>query len=236
MLSSQNNIAMITAIEIKKLAFDLGADLCGIASTKRFHNAPEGFRPKDLYSDAKSVIAFAKKLPDGVFYTKSPIPYSVMDDIAMHEIMRLTFEIAVKLEKYKIRSVPIPSEPYEYWDKETMTGKGLLSLKHAGYLAGLGVIGRNGLLCNSDFGNLIKIGAVLTNADLDSDPIIKYDFCSDDCNLCIDSCPSGALSKEDVLQKNCRMYSESHNKKGIPVTVCYNCRSICPNSSGWRYN
>ncbi len=222
--------------EIKKLVFDLGADLCGIASVERFYNAPEGFHPKDLFPNSKSVIVFAKKLPEGVYYTKSPIPYSVMDDIALHEILRITFEICVKLEKYKIMAVPVPSEPYDYWDKDTMTGKGLLSLKHAAYLAGLGVIGRNGMLCNPDFGNLIKIGAVITNADLESDLVIDYDFCSDDCNLCIENCPSGALTRENVLQKNCRLYSESRTKKGIPVTVCYNCRSICPYRAGWRYN
>ncbi len=225
---------MITADEIKKLALDLGADLCGIASIDRFVNTPEGFRPTDLYRDAKSVISFAKKLPEGVYYTKSPISYSVMEDIALSEIMRLTFEISVKLEKYKIKTVPIPSEPYEYWDEDTMTGKGLLSLKHAAYLAGLGVIGRNGLLCSPVAGNSIKIGALITNAVLESDPIIKYDFCSDDCNLCIDSCPSSALSIEGVLQKNCRLYSEGFTTKGKPITVCYKCRQICPNRSGWR--
>jgi epoxyqueuosine reductase QueG len=115
-----------------------------------------------------------------------------------------------------------------------MTGKGMLSLKHAGYLAGLGVIGRNSLLCNPDLGNLIRIGAVLANVYLEADPIINYDFCSDECNLCIDNCPSGALSKDDVLQKNCRLYSESHTTKGSPITVCNNCRRICPNHAGWR--
>lgn len=225
---------MLKADEIKKLVLDSGADLCGIASVDRFINAPEGFRPTDVYPDTKSVIVFAKKLPESIYYTKSPIPYTFVDDIALHEILRLTFEISVKLERYKIKAVPVPSEPYEYWDKDTMTGKGMLSLKHAGYLAGLGVIGRNTLLCNPQFGNLIKIGAVITNTDFEADPIIDYDFCSDDCNLCIDNCPSGALSKGSVVQKNCRLYSESSTKKGAPITVCNNCRKICPNRAGWE--
>ena len=225
---------MIKANEIKKIVLDLGADLCGIASIDRFKNAPEGFRPTDLYPDTKSVIVFAKKLPESIYYTKSYIPYSFVDDIALHEILRLTFEISVQLEKYKIKAVPIPSEPYEYWDKDTMTGKGMLSLKHAGYLAGLGIIGRNSLLSNPEYGNLIKIGAVITNTDLEADPIINYDFCSDDCNLCIDNCPSGALSNESVLQKNCRLNSEGSTKKGAPITVCNTCRKICPNRSGWK--
>lgn len=227
---------MTRALEIKELVLTLGADLCGIASVDRFDNAPEGFHPKDLYSECKSVIVFAKKLPESIFYSNSFIPYSFVDDIALHEILRLSFEISVKLEKLNISAMPIPSEPYEYWDKDSMTGKGMISLKHAGYLAGLGVIGRNSLLCNPEFGNLIKLGAVIANVDIEADPIINYDFCSDNCNLCIDNCPSGALGGKSVIQRNCRLNSEGSTKKGAPITICNNCRKICPNRTGWIRN
>ena len=33
---------------IKNLAFDLGADACGVASASAFSGAPEGHRPGDL--------------------------------------------------------------------------------------------------------------------------------------------------------------------------------------------
>lgn len=227
---------MTRALEIKKIVLTLGADLCGIASVDRFDKAPEGFHPKDLYSECKSVIVFAKKLPESIFYSNSFIPYSFVDDIALHEILRLSFEISVKLEKLNISAMPIPSEPYEYWDKDSMTGKGMISLKHAGYLAGLGVIGRNSLLCNPEFGNLIKLGAVIANVDIEADPIINYDFCSDNCNLCIDNCPSGALGGKSVIQRNCRLNSEGSTKKGAPITICNNCRKICPNRTGWIRN
>jgi len=225
---------MANSQQIKDIVRSLGADLCGIASVERFNTHPDGFQPRDIYPDCKSIIVFAKKIPESVFYTKSYIPYSFVDDIALHEVLRLSLDISVKLERQNISAMPIPSEPYEYWDKDSMTGKGLLSLKHAGYLAGLGIIGRNTLLCNSEYGNLLKLGAVLTNADLEPDPIINYDFCSDSCNLCIKNCPSGALKKDSVIQKNCRLYSESSTKKGAPITICNNCRKVCPHRAGWK--
>ena len=45
----------MTAGEIKSIAFDLGADLCGIAPVDRFSSAPKGFHPIDIYEkpDAK---------------------------------------------------------------------------------------------------------------------------------------------------------------------------------------
>ena len=227
---------MINSFVVKEMVFGLGADLCGIASVDRFGDAPVGFRPTDLYPECKSVIVFAKKLPESVFYTESTIPYSFVDDIALHEVLRLSLDIAVGLEKRNIVAVPIPSEPYDYWDKDSMTGKGLVSLKHAGYLAGLGIIGRNTLLCNPEFGNLIKLGAVLSNAELEADPILCVDLCSDKCNLCLKSCPSGAIKESSVDQKKCRLQSEGTTKKGEPITVCNNCRRVCPNRAGWKKN
>ena len=48
---------------IKQLAADLGADLCGIATEERFSGAPDGFRPRDIYSKCRSVIVIAKRVP-----------------------------------------------------------------------------------------------------------------------------------------------------------------------------
>jgi hypothetical protein len=42
---------------IRSLAYDLGADLCGIAPVERFDDAPPGFRPRDIFPQAKSVVA-----------------------------------------------------------------------------------------------------------------------------------------------------------------------------------
>jgi epoxyqueuosine reductase len=222
------------ASDIKDLVLSLGADLCGIAPGERFDSAPDGFRPKDLYDEARSVIVFAKRVPESVLHANSCIPYSFADDVVTNEILKISIEVATKLGNLGIIAVPIPSTPYDYWDEETMTGKGLLSLKHAGYLAGLGVIGRNTLLCNKEYGNMIKLGALITNIELEPDSIMDHDFCSDKCNLCIDGCPSGALGKNSVIQKNCRLYSETTTSKGAPITVCYNCRKVCPNRNGWK--
>lgn len=225
---------METASEIKKIARELGADLCGIASVDRFAKSPEGFKPTDLYADAKSVVVFAKRMPAGVLVAKSTIPYSVADAISLHETHRIGFDLAVRLEDLGYIAVPVPAEPYRFWDAESMTGKGLVSLKHAGYLAGLGIIGKNSLLCNERFGNLIKLGAVLVNAAFEQDAPACDDVCPASCNLCIRSCPSGALGGSSVNQKKCRSYSEGTTDKGAEITVCNECRKVCPNRNGWR--
>jgi hypothetical protein len=42
-------------------------------------------------------------------------------------------------------------EPYEYWDDKIPEGKGIISLRHAGELAGVGKIGKNNLLINTTY-------------------------------------------------------------------------------------
>jgi epoxyqueuosine reductase QueG len=219
---------------IKKIAFDLGADLCGIASVERFDKAPAGYHPKDLFPDVRSMIVFAKRLPHSLFMTDSPIPYSVMNECVAKEVIRLSYELSLKLEDLQITALPVPSDPYDYWDSETMTGKGLISFRHAAVMAGIGVIGKNGILNNPVYGNLIKLGVVLLNVKLDSDPLIEDSFCPEHCDLCIQHCPSEALGPEPVKQKNCRLYSETSTKKGASITSCYNCRKVCPSWNGWK--
>jgi len=214
--------------EINDLAYASGADICGIASIERFINAPEGFHPHDIFQDTKSVIAFARRVPAGPMKSKNLFSYSISDEIATDQIRHITYNLALKLEDSGYIAVPVYTEPYSYWDKETLTGKGDLSLKHAGHLAGLGVFGNNHLLYNYKYGNMIKLGAVLINAEVEPDEIQTFSFCRESCSLCIKNCPSGALGPGSVTQNKCRNQSEILSSKGYPLTGCTICRTICP--------
>lgn len=224
---------MTTSAEIKELARHCGADLCGISPVERFVDAPEGFHPHKIYPGAKSVIVFAVKEAESPLYSTSFIPYTFMSDKILEKVFDVTIAMVGALEKKGLIAVPVPSEPYEYWDKEKMTGKGILSLKHAGYLAGLGVMGRNTLLVNKTYGNLIRLGAILTNAKLEGDTIQDFVFCNDSCNLCINSCPGEAIDNNHVAQWKCRPNSVYTNEKGYTLYVCNNCRKVCPFRAGF---
>jgi epoxyqueuosine reductase QueG len=219
-------------IEIKNAAYESGADICGIASIERFSSAPAGFHPSDIYKDTKSVAVFARRLPKGAVCTGNPLTYSISENIVTDQIRNITYNFSLLLEDKGVKGVPVYTEPYAYWDKDTMTGKGDLSLKHAGYLAGIGVFGRNHLLYNYKYGNLIKLGAMLINIEVAQDEIQSFTFCKDSCLLCLKNCPSGALETDSVVQKKCRNHSESLTVKGYPVTTCNSCRTICPYSYG----
>jgi len=226
---------MIDANSVKNIAQELGADLCGIASMDRFSEAPKGFGPIDIYTDTKSVVVIAKRFPEGPFLSKSLIPYVVACDTILNEVIQLTCDLCCRLEQEEdVIAVPVPSQPYGYWDEEKCEGKGILSLRHAGYLAGLGVFGRNTLLTNATFGNRIVLGAALLNIMVEPDDLAGYDFCLTDCQICIKSCPAGAIDGKSVNQKLCREKSQGHTKKGDHIYLCNNCRKLCPNGKGFN--
>jgi epoxyqueuosine reductase len=224
---------MITGQWIKDSALALGADLCGIAPVERFDQAPAGFHPRDLFPQAQSVVVLAKRVPEGPFHATSAIPYTTTNNVILMGVIRLTISLCDAIEQQaNVRAVPIPSEPYEYWDAENREGKGLLSLKHAGRLAGLGLITANTLLTNERYGNRICLGALLLDAELQGDDVADYGFGCEQCHRCIDACPVHAIDGGTVNQKLCRGNSGGKTAKGDVLYVCNACRRICPNGAG----
>lgn len=217
---------------IKEIFLNLGADLCGIASISRFTDTPAGFHPTDVYVECKSVIVFAKSIPKGTAYVSPRIVYNKANDINAGELDRISFLASIEIEKLGGIAVPIPSDgPYEYWDNEKMEARGIISMKHAAVLAGLGSLGKSTLLLTKKYGNLVSIGAVLTNLDLISDPL-SDDLCISGCRLCLDSCPPKALDGKTANQKLCREYAYDTTKRGFSTVNCNKCRVVCPKTLG----
>lgn len=217
---------------IKQIIAKLGADVCGIAEAERFEDAPAGFHPTDIYKDCKSVIVFAKNMPRGLAYVSPRIVYNKATDMNLAELDRVSYLASIEIEKLGGIAVPLPSDsPYEYWDDDKTEGRGLLSMRHAAVLAGIGSMGKNNLIINQKYGNMINIGAVLTNLNLESDPLSE-ELCISGCRLCLDSCPQKALNGVTVSQKLCRAFTYSSNKRGFGVCNCNKCRIVCPRAFG----
>lgn len=223
----------VSARGVKSIAFELGADLCGIASGERFSEAPAGFRPTDIWGRCRSVLVFAKRLPGGSLSASSCIPYTYFNRLITEEVEALTLTLSRRLEDLGVESCPVPSDdPSEHWEPDRSYARGVLSLRHAGYLSGLGRLGKNTLLVNDRLGNMIQLGALLLDRDFEADPIASYETCREECRLCIDSCPEGALDGTTVNQQACRHLSVFRNERGFVLKKCWECRKVCPNHRG----
>ena len=219
--------------KIKEIVFKHRADLFGIAPVGRFNGAPKGFHPRNIYSKTEAVIVFAVKLPSETLFAESPIPFTHMNTSAMRRVDAITYAISTDLDRDGVKNVLIPTDdPYEYWDPDKQEGRSILSLRHAAMLAGLGKLGRNSLLINKDYGNMIQIGALLTDKKIEPDPLADYEACPPKCRICLDACPQRALTGETVIQKLCRPISNFQTEKGYIIKKCFECRRKCPRTLG----
>lgn len=214
---------------IRKAILNLGADVCGFSHIDRFEEAPRGFHPTDIFEGCRSVIVFGISLPKGLYCVPPRLVYGHFNDATCPEVDRIALLGAKFIEKsFSSAAVPLPCDcPYEYWDADKTEGRGLISMKHAAVNAGLGTLGKSTLLLNPDYGNMLTIGAILTDLELESDPLDES-ICIEDCTICITHCPVSALDGIRANQKACRKNTFGETARGFSTVDCNTCRTVCP--------
>jgi len=221
-------MATIDSETAKRYGTEAGASVVGIASSDGFGSAPEGYRPSDVLEGCRSVIVLGVPFPEEAF--SDPCKYTEVRAELIERTNGLVKEVAKRIKKDGYKAKEITSIGGRYVDGFTRSP---ISLKHAAECAGLGVIGKNYLLINPEYGTRLWFCAVITDAELVPDKRTEYDIC-DDCGVCVDSCPCGALNDITSFgKKGCAKHSFRYvNKKWM--MDCFKCRSVCPHSFGIR--
>ncbi|MCL2863069.1 MAG: 4Fe-4S binding protein [Methanimicrococcus sp.] len=206
---------------VKELGLKAGAWVAGIAASKDFDLAPEGYKPTDTLPECLSVIVFGIPVPKDALETTEEYTNS------RKKMIEKINDISKDVEK-QIRANGYRAQAINGFGGKWVNGRqyGLISLKHAAELAGLGVIGRNKLLINPKYGTLLWLGAVLTNADLIPDNRIQDSICNN-CNKCVELCPSNALENPEMFKtKECSRWAFKQ-VSGKMVVNCFLCRNRC---------
>lgn len=218
-----------TSTHVKNAAKELGADLCGIATADRFTEAPGGHHPTDVLPECKSVIVLACEFPRSSL-NGGLAAYTCARDQMDDKMDALAGAMAESLKSLGVIAFPKKASGPCKWDESNRL-RDIISLKHAAALAGLGRIGKNTLLINNKYGNMLWLSAVLTSAALDADPVATYEACLPECSLCIESCPVGALGNEFMEQRLCQNHA-FRKENGAEQVLCYSCRQVCPRCLG----
>lgn len=117
-----------------------------------------------------------------------------------------------------------------YEARNHMDGNYLVHCVSMAYQAGLGEIGRNGLLTTPEFGSRVRLGVITTNLELEENVPIDFGLkamCVQ-CRKCIRTCPGQSISKEDdpdlwtINQESC------YDRWRSLGTDCGICICVCP--------
>ncbi len=104
--------------------------------------------------------------------------------------------------------------------------------------AGIGWIGKCGLLVTEEFGSALRMAVVLTDAAFSWKQPVGASLCGD-CDECVKACPAGAATGEDWIKGMEREeYYNAHlcheyildviKAKGISANICGICIGVCP--------
>ncbi|MDR1955187.1 MAG: 4Fe-4S binding protein [Candidatus Methanoplasma sp.] len=205
--------AEINSEMVKELGIEAGAAVVGIASSKDFGSAPGGKRPSDVLESCLSVVVLGIPFRQDALL-KNSVEYTEIRNEALRRMNDIAKEVTKQIKSKGYDAVTIVSVSEK------------ISLKHAAELAGLGVIGRNYLLTNPEYGNLLWFSAVLTNADLTPDERARYTVCNN-CNICVEMCPTKAL--DDPVSFGRKECSSNFKMVGGKLDIrCFLCRKVCP--------
>ena len=106
--------------------------------------------------------------------------------------------------------------------------------------AGIGFIGKNGLVISKEFGSYMFLGELITNLELEPDSPVDYD-CGD-CNRCVEACPTSCLLGDSTMDARRCLSFQTQDKgmmdlefrKKIKTVIygCDICQICCPYNKG----
>ena len=105
---------------------------------------------------------------------------------------------------------------------------------------GLGVIGKNSLLINEEYGSFVFIGICLSALKPVS-PLMPIKSCIN-CGICAATCPGNAIGDGIILSENClsglsqkKILTDAEQKKVTEARLCWGC-DICQNACPMNKN
>src|SRR5690554_703222 len=209
---------------IKGLAKFFRADLVGIAQMQEHHYySHRGRRPEVYGQEVKDFhkygIVFAVEMDRDMIYRAPQLPEAVAVARGYMDVSVLGMVLA-----YYIRQLG-------YQARNHMEGSYLVLAPPLARDAGLGEMGRNGLLVTPQFGPRVRLGVVTTDLPLQADGPVDYgisEFCTE-CEKCVKTCPGMCIPAGEPQGERWKINPEECYRKWRALgTDCGICLAACP--------
>lgn len=194
----------LTSQMIKQFGLSRGLDMVGVAPVSRFAGAPDQMNPALIHPQAKSVIVTLRRIPRGTYRgIEEGTHWSNYTFYAYNRLNTFfrplgTYETACFIEDHGFEAIPIypgvpEANPYRQPLREGQPGPDIYpAIRIAGVAAGLGEIGWSKVFLTQRFGPRQRLGMIVTDAELEPDPILEPSLCSR-CMACARECPGHCI-------------------------------------------
>jgi len=217
----------------------LGASLVGLADIREFAPWPRAISIALALDPA--ILKGAKNGPTPEYYKEYLRANSTLNEIAQR-----TAQLLLRAG-YGAEAFPATIGDSDQQSEYERTLSAAFQHKTAATRAGLGFIGKSGLLITPDFGPAVRLVTVFTDLPFPTGQPILEGRCGG-CRLCVEACPAGAIkgrewragmAREELLEAHtCRREAKRLLKErvGADETVCGICVAICPYGQRARTN
>lgn len=228
----------LSSAMIKDLAKKLGAggggvEVVGVANIERFAGAPERMHPSNIFPDCRSVISIVQPIPrstyrgitEGTHWNN----YTYYAYNRLNVVFRpmLTDEISRFIEDHGYEAVPIYPGVPEMLDPLAMNpvpGRPAndvnLNIRIAAMACGLGEIGWSKVFLHPVFGPRVRIGNILTDAELEPDALIKPGTICKRCMKCVRDCPGNAIPPKDGPKISIEIEGQEYDWGDVSMGRC----------------
>ncbi len=216
---------------IKQKILNWGATVVG------FGDVSQGLVPELRHLPVAISIAITNSpAPDTVLQNGATIAYSHQCHDIEAQLEAIQRKISRLLKKAGRRFFAIPPNSHKPDRRFASRLYPLFPHKTAATCAGLGWVGKSGLLINKQYGPHLTWATVLTNATLLPDAPLTQSNCLR-CTRCVSYCPSQAIhgnlwrrERENTSFINLAACSDQlqKNKQDLGQAVCGLCVMVCP--------
>ena len=209
------------ALAVKRKALELGADAVGIGNIDRWEGAPLQMDPKQIMPECKSIIGMVfrvergslRGVEEGTYMSN----YSAMGygGITYLYMPMTVINLSKFIEDQGYEAIPmghqsdwrgIDNEGYALpkFSRPARPGQAqpdvMIQLRIAAYLCGLGEIGFSKMFLSPQFGPRCRVGIIMTDVELEPDPIYDGPQLCNRCMACVKACPAQAFSTEKTVK------------------------------------
>lgn len=247
---------------IRKKAFELGFDLCGIARARALTEAEPHLRkwcdsgmndtmeylqkginkrmdPRSLFPETVSVIVTGLNYYTENGQKKEGVP--VVSRYAYGKTYQSVIKRKLNILLEQIKTLSRGADGKAYSDTAP------IAEKRWAVEAGLGWQGRHSIVINREIGSFFFLGILLLNIELEYDKPFTGERCGN-CMKCIDFCPTAAINDDFTVDpRKCISHLTIGNRPPVPegmipllegrIYACDKCQEVCPwNSHARQHN